>query len=60
MDQVIQLSDASTGTTSGEFDIFAEGISPTRELNCRLATYHIGPALDLATLKAYKKHYFPR
>jgi len=45
------IVDASTGTTSGEFVIFAEGASPTRELNCRLATYHAGPALDLATLE---------
>ena len=45
------IVDASTGTTSGEFVIFAEGTSPTRELNCRLATYHIGPALNLATLE---------
>ena len=45
------IVDASTGTTSGEFVIFAEGTSPTRELNCRLATYHAGPALNLATLE---------
>ena len=49
------IVDASTGTTSGEFVIFAEGASPTRELNCRLATYHIGPALDLATLEGLQE-----
>ena len=42
--------DASTTTTSSEFSIFSAG-GTERILDCKLATYHIGPALDLATLE---------
>ena len=52
MDREVTQVAASSGTGTTDFSLFAfRPLSPTGHNDCRISTYHIGTALDLATLE---------
>jgi len=52
MDREVTQVEASSDTGTTDFSLFAfRPLAPTGYNNCRISTYHIGPALDLATLE---------
>jgi len=53
MDREVTQVAASSDTGTTDFSLFAfRPLAPTGYNDCRISTYHIGPALDLATLEA--------
>jgi len=53
MDREVTQVAASSDTGTTDFSLFAfRPLAPTGHNDCRISTYHIGPALDLATLEA--------
>ncbi len=52
MDREVTQVAASSDTGTTDFSLFAfRPLAPTGYNDCRISTYHIGPALDLATLE---------
>ena len=52
MDREVTQVEASSDTGTTDFSLFAfRPLAPTGHNDCRISTYHIGPALDLATLE---------
>ena len=52
MDREVTQVEASSDTGTTDFSLFAfRPLAPTGYNNCRISTYHVGPALNLATLE---------
>jgi len=52
MDREVTQVAASSDTGTTDFSLFAfRPLAPTGYNNCRISTYHVGPALNLATLE---------
>ena len=56
MDREVTQVEASSDTGTTDFSLFAfRPLAPTGYNNCRISTYHIGPALNLATLEGLQE-----